>query len=71
MNERIIELADKAIDDMPGAWNIPDDFCEKFAELIIKDFKSVILDMMNNGQGEFDTLDQVLTEINERLGVEE
>lgn len=34
MNERILELADKAIEDMPGAWNIPDEFCKKFAELI-------------------------------------
>ena len=37
MNERILELADKAIEDMPGAWNIPDDFCKKFAELIVKE----------------------------------
>ena len=35
MNERILELADKAIEDMPGAWNIPDEFCKKFAELIV------------------------------------
>lgn len=37
MNERIIELADKAIEDMPGAWNIPDEFCKKFAELIVQE----------------------------------
>lgn len=37
MNERILELADKAIEDMPGAWNIPDEFCEKFAELIVQE----------------------------------
>jgi hypothetical protein len=39
MNERkrIKELADKAIEDMPGAWNIPDEFCKKFAELIRED----------------------------------
>ena len=36
-NERIQELADKAIEDMPGAWNIPDEFCEKFAELIVRE----------------------------------
>ena len=35
MNERILELADKAIEDMPGAWNIPDEFCKKFAELSV------------------------------------
>jgi hypothetical protein len=40
MNERILELADKAIEDMPGAWNIPDEFCEKFAELIVKECAS-------------------------------
>ena len=37
MNERIQQLADKAIEDMPGAWNIPDDFCKKFAELIVQE----------------------------------
>ena len=37
MNERIQELADKAIEDMPGAWNIPDEFCKKFAELLIRE----------------------------------
>ena len=37
MNERILELADKTIEDMPGAWNIPDEFCEKFAELIVRE----------------------------------
>jgi len=36
MNARILKLADKAVEDMPsGPWNIPDEFCEKFAELII------------------------------------
>jgi hypothetical protein len=42
MNERILELADKAIEDMPGAWNIPDEFCKKFAELIVKDVRWVM-----------------------------
>lgn len=37
MNERILELADQAIEDMPGAWNIPDEFCKKFAELIVRE----------------------------------
>ena len=36
MNERIIELADKAVEDISsGPWNISDEFCKKFAELII------------------------------------
>ena len=42
MNERILELADKAIEDMPGAWNIPDEFCEKFAELIVRECADVV-----------------------------
>jgi phage portal protein BeeE len=38
MNKRIIELADKAIEDVPNAWmNIPDEFCQKFAELIVRE----------------------------------
>ena len=37
MNELILELADKAIEDIPGAWNIPDEFCKKFAELIVQE----------------------------------
>ena len=38
MNKRILELADKAVEDMPsGSWNIPDEFCKKFAELIVKE----------------------------------
>jgi hypothetical protein len=37
MNERIRDLADNAIVAMPGAWNIPDEFCEKFAELIVRE----------------------------------
>ena len=42
MNERILELADKAIEDMPGAWNIPDEFCKKFAELIVRECARVV-----------------------------
>jgi len=34
MNERILELADQAAEGMAGL-NIPDEFCKKFAELII------------------------------------
>ena len=37
MNELIEKLSDKAIENMPGAWNIPDEFCEKFAELIVQE----------------------------------
>ena len=38
MNERILELADKAVEDISsGPWNISDEFCKKFAELIIRE----------------------------------
>lgn len=42
MSERIIELADKAIEDMPGPWNIPDEFCKKFAELIVRECSQIV-----------------------------
>ncbi len=43
MNERILELADKAVEDMPsGPWNIPDEFCNKFAELIVRECVNVV-----------------------------
>ena len=41
MNERIKLLADKAIEDMPGAWNIPDEFCKKFAQLIVQECMAI------------------------------
>ena len=38
MNERILELADKAVEDIStGPWNISDEFCIKFAELIVRE----------------------------------
>ena len=49
MNERIRELADKAVEDMPsGPWNIPDEFCEKFAELIVEECRTVVNDVYHN-----------------------
>jgi hypothetical protein len=43
MNERILELADKAVEDMPsGPWNIPDEFCKKFAEMIVRECIGVV-----------------------------
>lgn len=42
MNERIIELADKAVEDISsGPWNISDEFCIKFAELIVQECISI------------------------------
>ncbi len=38
-----MDLADKAIEDMPKMrWEIPDEFCEKFAELIVEECTTVI-----------------------------
>lgn len=64
MNERINELADKAIEDMPGAWNIPDEFCKKFAELILKECLKYIDDS-------FGDIDYVKFMIKRNFGVEE
>ena len=65
MNERIRELADKAIEDIPGAWNIPDEFCEKFAELIIKECSGV------NYHSSFQDGEFHARELLEHFGVEE
>jgi hypothetical protein len=56
MNERIIELADKAVEDISsGPWNISDEFCIKFAELIIREcciaLNPMLRDMISRGQG--------------------
>ena len=38
MNERILELADQAVENISsGPWNISDEFCIKFAELIVRE----------------------------------
>ena len=43
MNQRIIELADKAVEDISsGPWNISDEFCKKFAELIVRECALVV-----------------------------
>jgi hypothetical protein len=47
MNELIEKLSDQAIEGMPGAWNIPDEFCEKFAELIVQECAKVCRDQPN------------------------
>ena len=45
MNERIIELADKAVENISsGPWNISDEFCIKFAQLIVADCLKQIKD---------------------------
>jgi len=79
MNERTIDLYKQATEfayDSIGKEHSNTAYFQgtiagKFAELMLTEFKSVLLNMMNKGQGEFDTLDQALTEINEHFGVEE
>jgi hypothetical protein len=65
MNERIRELAEQ--EDMPGAWNIPDEFCKKFAELFVKEcsvaLSPMLRDMISRGQA-YDLIKQ-------HFGVEE
>ena len=63
MNERILELADKAVEDMPsGPWNIPDEFCKKFAELIVQECMTmcdnVSADYLKHRKGAFDFQDK-------------
>jgi len=66
MNERIIELADKAVEDISsGPWNISDEFCIKFAELIVRECASVC----ENSNYEFGTIFTKM--IKEHFGVEE
>lgn len=73
MNERILELADKVMEDLPGPWNIPDQFCEKFAELIIrKCISQIALIGVINVQNEDIswTVDTAITKIEEHFGVQ-
>lgn len=54
MNRRIQELADQAAEDVPGShMNIPDEFCEKFAKLIINECCEQLLkeDIRHGGYG--------------------
>ena len=68
MNERIIELADKAVEDISsGPWNISDEFCKKFAELIVRECIDVI------GEDNYTMLTgkAYCTELKRHFGVEE
>ena len=73
MNERILELADKAIEDMPGAWNIPDEFCKKFAELIVRECMMLVEgfeSIQQVGQAEYVDYEASAV-LKEHFGVEE
>jgi len=72
MNERIRELADKAVEDMPsGPWNIPDEFCEKFAELIVRECIRVPYDMWDKAELNADIAVKIEHRIKDHFGVEE
>ena len=67
MNERILELADKAVEDISsGPWNISDEFCKKFAELIVKETMQVVANQLPSNQY-LDVADAVI----KHFGVEE
>ena len=70
MNDRIIELADKAVEDISsGPWNISDEFCIKFARLIVRD----LIDSMIKRYGDDDELpiQEIKLFVKEHFGVEE
>ena len=73
MNLRIKELADKAIEDMPGAWNIPDEFCKKFAELIVQECANIVANRkdqaIDNGLNVDEAMSIVEMDLLEHFGV--
>ena len=79
MNERILELADKAVEDISsGPWNISDEFCKKFAQLIVKECLNEIQSLLDCNtqvdefeQGVYNGLDMAKDCIKEHFGVEE
>ena len=68
MKQIIMDLADKAIEDMPKIrWEIPDEFCEKFAELIVAECAELnFRELGLSGSSSFD----VSRMIKEHFGVE-
>jgi hypothetical protein len=79
MNEQAVRLYEQAVEfayDTIGIEHANTAYFQgviagKFAELLVRECKSVLLDMMDESQGDGDTLDLALTEINEHFGVEE
>lgn len=43
MNNCILELADKAVDEVPFVCNMPDEFCEAYANWIIQECVNVLV----------------------------
>lgn len=70
MNNRIFtKLYKKAWGHFPCPTGEPE--LEKFAELMLAECKSILLDMLDNGMGDGETVDLALTLINDHFGVEE
>jgi hypothetical protein len=70
MNERIRELADQAAEDMAGL-NIPDEFCKKFAELIVAECIEVLRLVPYNSDRDFGDEAIYQEAIDKHFGVEE
>ena len=75
MNQRIRELADQAAEDMLGALNIPDEFCKKFAELIVEECLSIVKNREDELESaglieESNTVGVVAYRISRQFGVE-
>ena len=75
-----MKLSEQAIEDMPGAWNIPDEFCKKFAELIVRECMTQIQQVREikaghagpeYTQGFDDGMFVAIRTIEEHFGVEE
>jgi hypothetical protein len=75
MNERILELADKAVEDISsGPWNISDEFCKKFAELIVREcILTIQMGISRDGHNTEKYLRSMkhIKQIKEHFGVEE
>ena len=70
MNERILELAGQVCDTLhDGDWNIPNEFIEKFAELIVKECANLPF----KATGEVTTIGEIAVSnlILKHFGVEE
>jgi transposase-like protein len=78
MNKRIKELALQAtsiVESPPNreGWTSSYTYFdkEKFAELIVKECRQVLVDMIDEGRGDFLTLDIALIDIDDKFGIEE
>jgi len=71
MNQRITELMLEAGKIIPGDKHIDADFCEKFAELIVKECISIAQDRAAFDWAPPNDVNHIINEIKEHFGVEE